>query len=161
MSYRNNRDPGVLRPSEITTRAAYEGRRDLLKWLGAGTAAQHWRLGPAAKRWPTPRPGKLAPLPAVQSAVPGADTFEKLTSYADITSHNNFYEFATDKGDPEQNARTLKTRPWMVSVEGLVKKPKVFDIEQLLKLSPMEDRIYRLRCVEGWSTVIPWVGYSL
>ena len=88
-------------------------------------------------------------------------TLDKQTSYKDVTSYNNFYEFGTDKSDPAQNAHTLKTRPWIISVEGLVKKPKVFDLDQLLKLSPMEERIYRMRCVEGWSMVIPWVGYSL
>jgi methionine sulfoxide reductase catalytic subunit len=78
-----------------------------------------------------------------------------------MTSYNNYYEFGTDKSDPGRNAHTLKTRPWTVSIEGEVKKPKLFDIEELLKLSPMEERVYRMRCVEGWSMVIPWVGYSL
>jgi sulfoxide reductase catalytic subunit YedY len=86
---------------------------------------------------------------------------EKTTPYVDVTSYNNFYEFGTDKADPEKYAKTLKPRPWTVSVEGEVKKPKVYDIEDLLKLSAMEERIYRLRCVEGWSMVIPWVGIPL
>jgi sulfoxide reductase catalytic subunit YedY len=86
---------------------------------------------------------------------------DKLTSYKDVTTYNNFYEFGTDKADPARNAHTLKTRPWTVSVEGLVNKPKVWDIDALLKLAPMEERIYRFRCVEGWSMVIPWIGYSL
>jgi sulfoxide reductase catalytic subunit YedY len=91
----------------------------------------------------------------------GAVTMEKLTAYSDVTTYNNFYEFGTDKSDPAENAGTLKTRPWTVRVEGEVKKPATFDIDALLKLSAMEERIYRLRCVEGWSMVIPWVGYSL
>jgi sulfoxide reductase catalytic subunit YedY len=78
-----------------------------------------------------------------------------------VTSYNNFYEFGTDKADPARNAHTLKTRPWTVAVEGEVRKPKVFDLDELLKLSPQEERIYRLRCVEGWSMVVPWIGYSL
>jgi sulfoxide reductase catalytic subunit YedY len=86
---------------------------------------------------------------------------DKVTAYKDASSYNNFYEFGTDKSDPAANAHTLKTSPWSVEVEGLVKKPAKFALEDLLKLSPMEDRIYRLRCVEGWSMVIPWVGYSL
>ena len=86
---------------------------------------------------------------------------DKLTPYADATSYNNFYEFGTDKSDPARNAGTLKPRPWTVAVEGEVKKPGSFDLDALLKLAPMEERIYRLRCVEGWSMVIPWVGYSL
>lgn len=114
MSYRNNRDPGVLRPSEITTAPLM--RVGATCSSGLEPAPRHSTGGSGRPRSAGrhPGPGKLAPLPAVQSAVPGADTFEKLTSYADITSYNNFYEFGTDKGDPEQNARTLKTRPWMV-----------------------------------------------
>jgi methionine sulfoxide reductase catalytic subunit len=106
------------------------------------------------------RPGQLAPLPAVKSNVPGAVTMEKVTEYKDATNYNNFYEFGTDKGDPSQNAHTLKTRPWTVQVEGLVKKPAKYQIDDLLKFSAQEERIYRMRCVEGWSMVIPWVGYS-
>ena len=86
---------------------------------------------------------------------------EEMTSLKDISTYNNFYEFGTDKTDPSENAHTLKTRPWTVAVEGEVKKPKVFDIEELLKLAPLEERVYRMRCVEGWSMVIPWVGYPL
>ena len=107
------------------------------------------------------RPNKLAPLPGGKSAVPGAMSMDKLTDYKDVSSYNNFYEFGTDKADPAKNAGTLKTRPWTVEVEGLVKKPGKFGIEDLLKLSAQEERIYRLRCVEGWSMVIPWIGYSL
>ena len=86
---------------------------------------------------------------------------DKQTSLADVTSYNNYYEFGMDKDDPAANAGKLQTRPWSVSVEGEVGKPRTFSIEELLKLAPMEDRVYRLRCVEGWSMVIPWVGYSL
>jgi len=88
-------------------------------------------------------------------------TMEKQTPIADATSYNNYYEFGTDKSDPARSAHTLKTRPWTVAVEGEVKKPGTFGIDDLLKLGAMEERIYRLRCVEGWSMVIPWVGYSL
>ncbi len=86
---------------------------------------------------------------------------EKVTEYKDATSYNNFYEFGTDKADPAQNAHTLKTAPWTVEIEGLVKKPARYALDDLIKLSAQEERIYRLRCVEGWSMVIPWVGYSL
>jgi sulfoxide reductase catalytic subunit YedY len=92
--------------------------------------------------------------------VAGAQTMDKPTPYADASSYNNFYEFGTDKADPARHAGTLKPRPWTVVVEGEV-KPGTYDLEALLKLAPMEERIYRLRCVEGWSMVIPWVGYSL
>src|SRR5258706_4915722 len=86
---------------------------------------------------------------------------DKLTPYKDVTTYNNFYELGTGKGDPSENADTLKTRPWRVAVEGEIKRPKVYDIEELLKLAPLEERVYRLRCVEGWSMIIPWIGYSL
>jgi len=88
-------------------------------------------------------------------------TDEKQNSFKDITSYNNFYELGVDKGDPAQNAKYLTTRPWTVSVEGEIKKPKTFDIDEIIKLSPLEERIYRLRCVEAWSMVIPWVGFPL
>ena len=149
-------------PSEITPRAAYEGRRDWLKTLAAGAA------GTALATWASrdalalaARPGKLPPLPGARSAVAGAVTMERLTSYQDASTYNNFYEFGTEKDDPAKNAQRLKTRPWTVAVEGEVRKPGTFDIDALLKLAPMEERIYRLRCVEGWSMVIPWVGWSL
>jgi sulfoxide reductase catalytic subunit YedY len=150
-------------PSEITPRAHYEGRRDWLRQAGAGLgglALAGW-ADRVALAQAAPRPGKLAALPGGRSSVAGALVMDKTTAYDDVTSYNNYYEFGTDKSDPARNAHTLKTRPWTVSVEGEVKKPKVYDIEELLKLSPMEERIYRLRCVEGWSMVIPWEGYSL
>ena len=149
-------------PSDITPRAIYEQRRDLIKLLAggaAGTVLAGWAARDAMAQ--TARPGKLAALPGARSAVAGAVTMEKVTAYADATSYNNFYEFGTDKADPARHAHTLKTSPWTVEVEGLVKKPGKFGIEELLKLSAQEERIYRLRCVEGWSMVIPWVGYSL
>jgi sulfoxide reductase catalytic subunit YedY len=148
--------------SEITPRAAYEGRREFLKQLAAGSA------GAAVAAWAgrdalaqTARPGKLAALPGARSAVAGAMTLDKPTAYADATSYNNYYEFGTGKDDPAARARTLQPRPWTVAVEGAVAKPQTFGLDDLLKLSPMEERIYRLRCVEGWSMVIPWVGWSL
>lgn len=161
---RHTSDNGFTHPlsSEITPRAAYEGRRDLLK-LMAGGAAGAALAGFASREAgaQTVRPNKLAPLPGAKSAVPGAISMDKLTDYKDASTYNNFYEFGTDKADPAKNAGTLKTRPWTVEVEGLVKKPGKYGIEDLLKLSAQEERIYRLRCVEGWSMVIPWVGYSL
>ena len=86
---------------------------------------------------------------------------DKLTSYKDITNYNNFYEFGMDKEDPAKYAKSLNTRPWTLSVEGLVQKPTIFDVDSLMKLSAMEERIYRMRCVEGWSMVIPWSGFAL
>jgi sulfoxide reductase catalytic subunit YedY len=150
--------------SEITSRSVYEGRRDMLKLLAAGAAGTtlaSWAARDALAQVAVPRPGKLAALSARPSSVGGAMTMERLTPYKDASTYNNFYEFGTDKGDPALNAHTLKTTPWSVEIEGLVKKPGKLALEDLLKLSAMEERIYRLRCVEGWSMVIPWLGYSL
>ena len=107
------------------------------------------------------RPGKRAALPAVRSSVPGALALDKLTSYEHITTYNNFYEFGTDKSDPAEYAHTLRTRPWTLSIEGEVGRPLTLGLDDLLKLGAMEERIYRLRCVEGWSMVIPWLGVPL
>ncbi len=145
--------------SEITSRQVYDARRDWLKTAGAlGLTG----LGlSAAVQAQTAGPGKLAKLPGAKSTVAGATVMEKLTAYKDVTSYNNFYEFGTDKSDPAENAHTLKPRPWSVVIEGECAKPGRFGLEDLLKVAPMEERVYRLRCVEGWSMVIPWVGYSL
>jgi sulfoxide reductase catalytic subunit YedY len=158
-----HRDRGFIHrsPSEITPRAVYEGRREWLKGLAlgsAGTALGAWAARDALAQAAT---GKLAPLPGAKSGVAGAVTMDKHTSYKDATTYNNFYEFGTDKDDPARYAHTLKTRPWTVAIEGEVRKPGPIDLDTLLKLAPMEERIYRLRCVEGWSMVIPWVGWSL
>jgi sulfoxide reductase catalytic subunit YedY len=138
--------------SEITPRPIWQQRRKLVQAAAAGIALPAAgfataQTGKAELKLQT-RPG---PLP----------TMEKPTPYKDVTTYNNFYEFGLDKGDPVKYAGALKTRPWTVSVEGAVGKPKVFDIDELLKLAPMEDRVYRMRCVEGWSMVIPWAGYPL
>ena len=149
--------------SEITPQGIYQSRRDLIKRMATGTAGAAlagW-AGRDALAQAVQKPGKLASLAGGKSAVAGAVTMEKITEYKDAASYNNFYEFGTDKADPAKNAHTLVTKPWSVAVEGLVKNPKTFTLEELLKLSPQEERIYRMRCVEGWSMVIPWVGYSL
>jgi sulfoxide reductase catalytic subunit YedY len=159
-------DDGFQHPlsSEITPRSAYLGRREWLQRLalGAGGATMAaWAARDGLAQTAASRPNRLAPLPGVRSAVAGAQTVEKLTSYQDASTYNNFYEFGTDKSDPAPNARGMKTRPWTVAVEGLVNKPKTFGLDDLMKVAPLEERIYRLRCVEGWSMVIPWVGFSL
>lgn len=158
------RDNGFEHPiaSEITPRDAYLHRRDWLQQVALGAGALSL-AGWAARdaRAQMARPGKLAALPGAKSAVAGASTVEAVTGYDDASLYNNFYEFGTDKSDPAAYSKQFKTRPWTVQVEGLVKTPKTYGIEELLKLSAMEERIYRLRCVEGWSMVIPWVGYSM
>ena len=159
---------GFVHPlaSEITAPQVVADRRALLMQMATGVTGlsmASWasRQALAQNASAIEKPGKLATLLSKPSGVPGAMVIEKPTPYKDASSYNNFYEFGTDKADPAVNAHTLKTTPWTVEVEGLVKNPGKFALEDLLKLSPMEERIYRLRCVEGWSMVIPWVGYSL
>ncbi|HZX27221.1 MAG TPA: protein-methionine-sulfoxide reductase catalytic subunit MsrP [Telluria sp.] len=142
-------------PSEITPQAVYEARRDFIRKAAAGAAlgSALWEL---ANREAFAQ--GAAKLPA--KANPAYTVPDKPTPFKDATSYNNFYEFGTDKSDPAENAHTLRTRPWTVTIDGEVKKPLTLDVDGLLKLAPLEERIYRLRCVEGWSMVIPWVGYS-
>ncbi len=138
-------------PSEITPPEIYRDRRRFMQGLSALAAGTLLGASPEA--------GAGARLVGIRgSAYRLAD--EK-TPYRDITTYNNFYEFGTGKSDPASNAGSLKTRPWTVTIEGAVKHPKIWDIEALLKLAPLEERVYRMRCVEGWSMVIPWVGFSL
>jgi methionine sulfoxide reductase catalytic subunit len=150
------RKPDTL-PSEITPRELFVRRREVIKAAGAvGVLAGLSALGLVAVPRAAHAGAKLANVRKSAYTVN-----EEMTTFKDITTYNNYYEFGTDKTDPSDNADTLKTRPWTVAIEGEVKKPKVYDIEELLKLAPLEERIYRMRCVEGWSMVIPWVGYSL
>jgi sulfoxide reductase catalytic subunit YedY len=156
---------GFLHPtsSDITPLQVYQSRRNMMRLMAsgvAGAALASWAARDAlAQSWAPP--GQMAALAHGKSAVTGAMTVEKVTEYKHASTYNNFYEFGTDKADPAQNAKTLKPNPWSVEIEGLVKKPGRYTLEDLLKLSAQEERIYRLRCVEGWSMVIPWVGYSL
>ena len=142
------RRPSDIAPSEITPRGVYLRRREFL----AGAAALGM-IGLTTTR------AHAAPLQAAKS--PLSTTDETVTPLKDITSYNNFYEFGTDKGDPAKNAHTLKTKPWKVKVDGLVGKPGDYDFDDLVKPVTLEERIYRMRCVEGWSMVIPWVGFPL
>jgi sulfoxide reductase catalytic subunit YedY len=141
--------------SDITPREVFENRRSLIKTAAAGG------LGMALAPWFSRQ--ALASSSEKLAATLNAtySSKDELTPYKYVTSYNNFYEFGTDKSDPAAHASTLQTRPWAISVEGLVKKPLTLDMDSLLKLAPIEERIYRLRCVEGWSMVIPWDGYSL
>ena len=134
-----------LRYSQVTPKDVYLNRRRFLS-AAAGLAV----AAPAFAG---------AKLPV--SAKSPFSTDEKLTPYDAVTGYNNFYEFGTGKEDPARNATRFRTSPWSVVVEGAVAKPQTFDIESLRKLAPLEERIYRLRCVEAWSMVIPWIGYSL
>jgi sulfoxide reductase catalytic subunit YedY len=156
--------PDDIKSSEITDRKVYLSRRNFMR--GAALVASTVATGLLYRELLAPQVEPPAPAgspaPGSQSAakqwgLPG----EEATSYKDITSYNNFYEFGTDKYSPARRAKALVTRPWTVSVEGLVNKPKVFDLDELTRLLPPEDRIYRFRCVEGWSMVIPWLGFPL
>jgi methionine sulfoxide reductase catalytic subunit len=140
--------PSDIAPSEITPRAVWQDRRRILQALTATAAAAP--LGAFAQQ--------RAKLSTVKSKYV---TMEKITPAELSTTYNNYYEFGTDKADPGKNAGTLKTKPWTVSLEGACNKPQTIGIEDILKIAPLEERVYRLRCVEGWSMVIPWVGFSL
>jgi sulfoxide reductase catalytic subunit YedY len=144
--------------SEITPREVFESRRSFIRKVAAGSIASGAMLEMAAREAFAQTPGaqKLA-----AKLNPAYNSVDKQTPFKDATTYNNFYEFGTDKSDPGRTAGTLKPRPWTVTIEGEVKKPMTLDIDSLLKLAPLEERVYRLRCVEGWSMVIPWVGYSL
>jgi methionine sulfoxide reductase catalytic subunit len=151
-----------IKSSEITDKNQFLNRRNFIR--GAVLAATTTGTG-LLYRQLTSTTRKPAPdgQPAVEESAKEIREFggEKLTSYEDITNYNNFYEFSTDKRGVAPKSANFVTRPWAVAVEGLVHKPRVFDLDELLKLSPQEERIYRLRCVEGWSMVIPWLGFPL
>lgn len=144
--------------SEITPRAVFESRRDFIRQMAIGSIAGG-ALFEMANREAFAQSASAQKL--VGAINPAYVSMEKKTSYKDATTYNNFYEFGTDKADPAVHAGSLKPRPWTVSIEGEIKKPMTLDLDSLLKLAPLEERIYRLRCVEGWSMVIPWMGYSL
>jgi sulfoxide reductase catalytic subunit YedY len=148
-----------VRASEITAEGLYVRRRDFL--AGGAAAATGVTLALAGCKPKASAP--LAPTePALTGVKPGPfATDEAKTSYKDITTYNNFYELGTDKSDPAANAHLLKTRPWTVAFDGEIAKPQVIDIDTLLGRFGLEERVYRLRCVEAWSMVIPWVGFPL
>ena len=143
--------------SEITPRELFESRRTFIKQLALGSISAG-ALADMLSREAFAQTSGAQKLPAKIN--PAYVVMDKATSYKDATTYNNFYEFGTEKTDPARNAGALKTRPWTISVEGEVKKPITLDIDSLLKLAPLEERVYRLRCVEGWSMVVPWIGYS-
>ena len=142
--------------SEITPEKVYRNRREFVK---AASAA----LGIAAAGTILPACASTPSSTVTQAAKPKGpyDTDEKLTPYEYVTTYNNFYEFGTDKGDPAKNSGNFKPKPWTVSVEGLVKTPTVYQLDDLIRGLATEDRIYRMRCVERWSMIIPWMGFPL
>jgi sulfoxide reductase catalytic subunit YedY len=142
--------PDDIRSSAITPEQLYVDRRNFLKaagLLGIGAAA----LSTTA----------LAKGGFPKDGAQGPQLKDELTPFEDVTSYNNYYEFGTDKADPAENAKRFKTKPWTVKVEGLVSKPATYSIEDFIKPSKLEERVYRMRCVEGWSMVIPWLGFPM
>jgi sulfoxide reductase catalytic subunit YedY len=140
---------------EVTPLALYLRRREFLA-LGAGSAVGAAALAGSGAAHADAQPPLL---PGVKPGPYGTD--EKQTPYADVTSYNNYYEFGTDKSDPAAKAGSFRTRPWSVSFEGEIKNPQTVAIDDLLSWFPLEERVYRMRCVEAWSMVIPWVGFPL
>jgi sulfoxide reductase catalytic subunit YedY len=143
--------PADISPSEITPPEIYRDRRRFMQGMGALAAGAALGAAPDAEAG--------VKLAGVRDSAYRLD--DKNTPYKDVTTYNNFYEFGTGKGDPADRAGSLKTRSWTVAVEGEVRRPQTWDIDALLKLAPLEERVYRMRCVEGWSMVIPWVGFPL
>ena len=187
ISTKSKHNPSDIQPSEITPRAVFENRRTFIKAAGTGliagaallslkakaaqiaageTKGDGLLLGRANQKSTFAATDKKTSLynphqkiSNISKTTYGAD--EKITKYENATTYNNYYEFGTDKADPAREASLFKPRPWSISIEGEVKKAKTIGIEELMKLATLEERIYRMRCVEGWSMVIPWVGLPL
>lgn len=155
-----------IKSSEITDKKTYLNRRLFMRaavLAGTATASTLLYRGlnhPAVEQTKGEKLTGIATSGQTDALKQGFTVQEKLTSLKDITNYNNFYEFDTNKGGVAEAAKGFVTKPWSVSVEGLINKPQVFDLEDLLKFT-QEERVYRLRCVEGWSMVIPWIGFSL
>jgi sulfoxide reductase catalytic subunit YedY len=144
--------------AEVTPKNLYFNRRNFLRGLSIAGAATL-----VGERFASilSQPGSIQADSKLATVRSNYTVDEKVTSENDVTHYNNFYEFGTDKGDPAKNAQNFRTSPWTVSVEGDVKTPRKFSMDEILKLAPLEERIYRHRCVERWSIVVPWIGYSL
>ena len=143
--------------SEVTPKSAYTNRRNFLLGLAAtGAAVGGWKR---FSRWAS-GPGTGSVPVKLNGVIKGPfNTTESVTPEKDVTTYNNFYEFGTGKGDPSANAGNFRTSPWTVSIEGEVKKPMKLHMDDIMKIAPLEERIYRHRCVEAWSIVVPWIGY--
>src|ERR1700686_531356 len=148
----------ALTYAEVTPRMVYLDRRKFLRAMGivGATAA----AGKGLFHLVAPTQTVFAGTKLTGLAKSPFSTTEKQNTFEDVTHYNNFYEFGTDKGDPAKNSKNFNTSPWSVSVEGEVKKPRKFSMDEILKMAPLEERIYRHRCVEAWSIVVPWIGFS-
>ena len=147
----------TIASSEITPESVWLNRRELMQQAGLGALAA---AGLSSRAQATESPA-LRDLPAAPSSCDGCSTTEALTPYADAISYNNFYEFGTDKSDPARYAHEMSVDPWSVEVGGLVNKPGKLNLEDLLTDFDLEERVYRFRCVEAWSMVVPWIGFPL
>jgi methionine sulfoxide reductase catalytic subunit len=152
------RKPSDLTYADVTPKSLYLNRRKFLQGIGIAGAVAVSGQNLLQMAWPSRHVYAGTKLNFVKGPF---NTDEKITPYNDVTHYNNFYEFGTDKGDPAKNSQGFQTSPWSVSVEGEVAKPRKFTMDEILKLAPLEERIYRHRCVEAWSIVVPWIGYSL
>ncbi|MEY3907009.1 MAG: hypothetical protein RLZ52_75 [Pseudomonadota bacterium] len=150
------KDPKI-KSADITPKEVFKNRRNLLKILTIGSLAAGFSSSLQSDAFAVGESNKKLKAKFNQKY----SVNDKQTSFKDATTYNNFYEFGMDKDDPARYAKSLITRPWTVSIEGLVQKPMTIDIDSLIKLSTLEERVARLRCVEGWSMVIPWNGFSL
>jgi sulfoxide reductase catalytic subunit YedY len=144
--------------ADVTPKSVYFNRRQIVRAIGIAGAAVAG--GKILSGLALPSQRVLATSKLTGLAKSSFSSTEKLTSYDDVTHYNNFYEFGTDKGDPAKKSQNFRTSPWSFSVEGEVAKPRKFTMEEILKLAPLEERIYRHRCVERWSIVVPWIGFS-
>src|SRR4030088_2506092 len=145
--------------SEITPKSVYLNRRRFIAGAAVAGAAVVAGVGLCEMGTPSLVAGANTKIDALQKSP--FSTTEKQTPYKDVTNYNNFYEFSTDKYEPAGLAKNLKTRPWTVTIDGLVKNKQQLDVDAIMKMAAPEERIYRHRCVEGWSIVVPWVGFSL
>jgi sulfoxide reductase catalytic subunit YedY len=143
--------------SDITPKSVYVNRRKFLRDMGLAGVAAFAGKGLIDLASPSQSAQAATKLTSIKGPF---STDEKINSVNDVTHYNNFYEFGSDKGDPARNSQNFRTSPWSVSVEGEVAKPRKFTMDEILALAPLEERIYRHRCVEAWSIVVPWIGYS-
>jgi sulfoxide reductase catalytic subunit YedY len=155
------KDPDDIKSSEITDEKNYWNRRAFIRGAALVTTATATGLLYRKLATPDQPPPKAEVAQVDQASGYLTPSGEKATAFEDITNYNNFYEFSTSKGGVAPTAKNFVTRPWTVEVGGMVHKPKTFAIDDLIRLSPLEDRVYRFRCVEAWSMIIPWLGFPL
>src|SRR5712692_2440006 len=153
------RKPADILPSEITPKKLYLNRRRFLAGTAMTGAAAVAGMGLRELASPWTVVQANAKIDGIQKS--SLSTREKSTPSKDVANYNNYYEFSTDKYEPAGLAKDFKTRPWTVTIDGLVKKKQVLDVDTIIKMAAPEERIYRHRCVEGWSIVVPWVGFYL